>query len=209
MTMNDFSSTLYDQTTNPSLPLPSAHEIATDIVRRDQRRIRLLAILCLLLWVAAVAGMVLMVVGLNEFLMGVRLGNARRFIQPAVQSDSDTMKSFSQPEREPSSEAAKDGSGDRQPPTGGPRIYWDDGTGLFHHTLPVIIGSMIFLFLAGATTVLLIFSSRRTTLTRINLNLAQIAEQLKALSRSATPAARDSLAASTPPSSAFNAGTNP
>ena len=211
--MNDFSSTLYDPMTQPSLPLPSAHEIANDIVRRDQRRTRLLAILCLALWVAAVAGLVLMVMGLNEFLMGVRLRNARRFIQPAVPSDSDTTKTSSQPEREPSSEAAKDGSGNSQPPSGspttGPPLYWDDGTSLFHHTLPVIIGSMIFLFLAGATTVLLIFSSRRTTLTRINLSLAQIAEQLKALSRSAGPAARDSLAASPPPSSPFNAGTNP
>ena len=182
-------------------------------MRRDQRRTRLLAILCLALWVAAVAGLVLMVMGLNEFLMGVRLGKARRFMQPPVESSSDTAKTTSQQQSDSSSEAAKDGSGNEQPPSGsptsGPPLYWDDGTGLFHHTLPLIIGSMIVLLLAGATTVLLIFSSRRTTLTRINLTLAQIAEQLKALSRSATPVARDSLAAATPPSSPFNTGTNP
>ncbi len=194
--MSDFSPASHDQTAGSNLTLPSAHQIATDIVRRDQRRTRLLAILCLALWVAAVAGLVLMVIGVNEFLMGVRLGNARRFIQPAVQSDSDTMKTSSQQQREPSPEAAKDGSDDGQPPTNGSRLYWDDGTNLFHHTLPVIIGSVIFLFLAGATTVLLIFSSRRTTLTRINLSLAQIAEQLKALSASPGPPARDSHVAS-------------
>jgi hypothetical protein len=185
--MSDFNSALYDQQTEPSLPLPSAHAIATDVIRRDQRRTRLLAILCIVFWIAAVAGMVLMVTGLNKFLMGVRLGNARRFLQPAVERNTDSAKTSSPDQSGPSSESTTNDPANDQPPSAGPPVYWDDGTDLFHHTLPFIDGSLIVLFFAGASTVLLIFSSRRTTMNRINLSLAQIAEQLKALGAPAGP----------------------
>jgi len=179
--MNDFSSALRDHVAKPLPPLPSAHEIAIDIARRDQRRTRLLAVLCLLFWVAAVAGMVLMVTGLNEFLMGVRLGNARRSLQPAVERGAEASKTAPSVPRESSAEDAKPGDGSKPAHDGVPGPYWDDGTSLFHHTLPLIDGSMVLLLLAGASTVLLVFSSRRTTLNRINISLAQISEQLKSL----------------------------
>jgi hypothetical protein len=73
------------------------------------------------------------------------------------------------------------------------RLYWD---------LVVIRGQ------AGASLVLLIFSSRRTTLNRINVSLAQVAEQLKALGTSAGVAAHQRPAASAPASSPPTAGTH-
>jgi hypothetical protein len=55
------------------------------------------------------------------------------------------------------------------------------GTTLIHHTLPYIAGAVVSLLLAALFTVLLIFSSRRATLSRINLSLMQISEELRLL----------------------------
>jgi hypothetical protein len=195
--MSDFSPAFRDQLAQPLPSLPSAHEIANEIVRRDQRRTRLLAIVCLVFWIAAVSGLVLMVTGLNEFLMGVRLGNARRFLQSSTERtpNASTATLRGQPDSTTTDPGqARDG---RQQPDGGDSAYWDDGTGLFHHTLPLIDGSMALLLLAGASTVLLIFSSRRTTLNRINISLAQISEQLRSLSPPATRSASSEVANST------------
>ena len=195
--MSDFNPAFRDQLAKPLASLPSAHEIANDIVRRDQRRTRLLAIVCLVFWIAAVSGLVLMVTGLNEFLMGVRLGNARRFLQPSTERSANASKSTlpDQPDST-STDAGHARDGQRQP-DGGDGAYWDDGTGLFHHTLPLIDGSLALLLLAGASTVLLTFSSRRTTLNRINISLAQISDQLKSLSPPANRSASSAVANST------------
>jgi hypothetical protein len=161
--MSGINPALSNQNAQPILP--SAHEIALEVVRRDQRRTRFLAAVCLLLWVLGAAGMLLLVVGLNEFVMGVRLNNTRLSYRPSAQRDTEQ-------------------SGDANAPRDDGRIVWDDGTSLLHHTLPLIDGSLAALLLAALTTVWLIFSSRRTTLNRINISLAQISEQLKQLRRS-------------------------
>ena len=168
--MTDFNSALPDQIGTPLSPLPSANAIAAEIVRRDQRRTRFLAVLCLVFWILGAAGMALLVTGINEFVMGVRLRDFRRTAAAAEQPGA---------ARQQSNNAAADNRappGDREP-------YWDDGTSLLHHSLPYIDGSLVALLLAAISTVLLVFSSRRTTLNRINISLAQISEQLKQMAR--------------------------
>src|SRR4051794_25706591 len=109
--MSGINPALSDQNAQPILP--SAHEIALEVVRRDQRRTRLLAAVCLLLWVLGAAGMLLLVVGLNEFVMGVRLNNTRLSYRPSAQR-------------------AAEQSGDINTPRDDGRIVWDDGTSLLH-----------------------------------------------------------------------------
>jgi hypothetical protein len=53
------------------------------------------------------------------------------------------------------------------------------GTNLIHHGLPYIGGGVIALMLAAILTVMLVFSSRRATLNRINISLIQLTEQLR------------------------------
>lgn len=53
------------------------------------------------------------------------------------------------------------------------------GTGLIHHSLPWVAGGVVSLMLALLFTVLLVFSSRRATLSSINISLWQLAEQMK------------------------------
>ena len=80
--MSDINAALQNVAEKPFPSLPSPHEIAMESVRRDQRRTRWLAILCLVFWLLAAAGMALLVTGLNEFVMGVRL-NTFRHLMPA------------------------------------------------------------------------------------------------------------------------------
>jgi hypothetical protein len=54
-----------------------------------------------------------------------------------------------------------------------------DGTTLIHHSMPYIGASIVALMIAALLTVLLIFSSRRATLSRINISLIQISEELR------------------------------
>jgi hypothetical protein len=56
-------------------------------------------------------------------------------------------------------------------------LLW--GTDFIHHTLPYAGGGVIALLLAALFTVLYISSSRQQTLTRINISLMQMAEELK------------------------------
>ncbi len=63
-----------------------------------------------------------------------------------------------------------------------------DGTDLLHHSLPYIDGALAALLLAAISTVWLVFASRRTTLNRINLSLAQIAEEIRQQRESASHA---------------------
>ncbi len=135
--------------------------------------------------------------GAREFLMGVRLGNARRYLQSSTERKANASKPTLPDPPDSATTDAGQTRDRRQQPDGSDNGYWDDGTGLFHHTLPLIDGSMALLLLAGASTLLLIFSSRRTTLNRINISLAQISEQLKALSPAATRSASSAVANST------------
>jgi hypothetical protein len=164
MNPNYFSANFQKLTDAQLPPPPSSHEIAMSLVRRDQRRTWVLAALSLVLWIVGTAGMLLLVIGLSRLVIFIRVADVTPK-PPAKQ----TLNS----------QAASD----RQPPT--TISDRDDkmlqGTSLIHHSLPLIGGSVVALLLAAMFTVLLIFSSRRATLNRINISLAQIAEQLKLL----------------------------
>ena len=56
-------------------------------------------------------------------------------------------------------------------------LLW--GTNFIHHTLPYAGGGVIALLLAALFTVLYVSSSRQATLTRINISLMQMSEELK------------------------------
>jgi hypothetical protein len=169
MSPNDFSAN-FQKLTNAQLPSPpSSHEIALSLVRRDHRRTWVLAGLSLLLWILGTAGMLLLVIGLNRLVIFIRIADVTSK-PPAVQSTKPPAQSN---EQTPPVISEHDGK-------------MLEGTSLIHHSLPLIGGSVVALLLAAMFTVLLIFSSRRATLNRINISLAQIAEQLKLLQEKGT-----------------------
>jgi hypothetical protein len=133
-----------------------------NIINRDLRRTRVLAALSLLFWLLGSAGMLLLVLGLDRLVIFLRIADGL----PWSLNGSST------------STVSRDEE----------QLFW--GTNLIHHSMPFVEGSIIALALAALFTVLLVFSSYQATLTRINLSLAQIAEQLKqspALSAPALP----------------------
>ena len=127
--------------------------IAHEILRRDGWRTRILAGLSLLFWLLAGAGMLLLVYGLDRFVIFVRISD---FPSGGQRGPASTQAWHAAPQD---------------------RMLW--GTSLIHHSLPYVAGSIVALMLAALFTVLLIFSSRRATLNRINISLMQISEQLK------------------------------
>jgi hypothetical protein len=57
------------------------------------------------------------------------------------------------------------------------------GTSFIHHSIPYLAGSAAALMLAALCTVRLIVCTRRATLNRINLSLAQLSESLRQIRR--------------------------
>jgi hypothetical protein len=155
VTQNDFNVAFDDLAGDPLTP----QQIAARIAQRDHRRTILLASLSLFFWLLGTTGMMLMVVGLNQLVIYIR-------IAPYLDSPATHQRG------QPLSEADV-------------QRFW--GTDLIHHSMPWIGGSVVALMLAALFTVLLIFSSRRATLHRINLSLKLISEQLKQMRESATP----------------------
>jgi hypothetical protein len=155
MTADDFTAEFQKQMAGQASKLPSAHDIAGQVIARDQRRVVVLAALSVILWLLGAAGIMLLLVDLNDFVMGVRLNHAAQRLEA---------------QDEPI--AAK-----------GP---WEVnlGTDPFHHAFPLLTVGVAALPLAALSTVLLIFTSRRATMNRINMSLAQICEQLKTMNRS-------------------------
>jgi hypothetical protein len=152
MTADEFKSELQKQMAGP---LPSTYDIAKQVIARDQRRVIILAVLSVIFWLLGAAGIMLLLIDLNEFVMGVRLNHAAQRIEAQ-----------------------------REPPAGqGP---WDLnlGTDPFHHAFPLLVVGVAAFPLAALSTVLLIFTSRRAAMNRINMSLAQIGEQLKLMNRS-------------------------
>lgn len=136
--------------------LPLAHDpqaIVAEMVRRDQARIRILAWLCLILWLGATAGMLLLIVGLNELVIFIRV-SYYRMLYP---------------------NASRPYNADEQL-----RIMLD-GTTLIHHSIPYVAAAVVALMLAGLIMVWLVISTRRATLNRISLSLMQLSEQVSQL----------------------------
>ncbi|HEX3359193.1 MAG TPA: hypothetical protein VHS31_19595 [Tepidisphaeraceae bacterium] len=150
MNPNDFNNAFFNQMTDYLPPPPhDPRFIAHEIMYRDQWRTRILAILSLFFWLIGTVGMMLLVIGLNRFVVWERIKDMHI---PA----GSTQSTFITPEQ---------------------KMFW--GTDLIHHSMPYVGGSIISLLLAAFFTVLLIFSSRQATLNRINISLMQMSEQLK------------------------------
>jgi len=167
MSPTDFQSTFQDMVSGE---LPSPYDptsIARWIVRRDQRRMRILAGFCLLFWLVGAVGMLTLVLGLDRLVIFLRIADGLPWSFHGNSSTSIT-------------------SGQEQ-------MFW--GTDLIHHGMPFVEGSVVALALAALFTVLLVFSSWKATLNRMNFSVAQIAEQLKQTPPSAAPAAAVAAAA--------------
>jgi hypothetical protein len=171
MSPGDFSTAFRNQMDTPFSPMLNPHDMAAEIVFRDQQRIHGLAMLCLLLWIVGAVGMGLLVYGLNEFVMGVRLSDAQKYLTAKTLQDAGV--------------GAHASGGDSTNPSASTLLnnLVNDGTSFFHHTLPYIDAGLVCLLLAAFCTVWLVFASRRTTLNRINISLAQISEQLRQLGK--------------------------
>lgn len=153
MTQSDFNASLRqlaDQHTPAALHEPAY--IAQQLLRRDRRRTRLLAAASALLWLAGIAGLVLLVIGLNRFIIGVRIEHLQPWNASPPTADT-TLPS--QQER-----------------------FLLEETNLLHHSMPYVAGSLAALMLAGLFTLMLIFTSRQATLNQINLSLAKLADEL-------------------------------
>ncbi|HEY7426261.1 MAG TPA: hypothetical protein VH682_18665 [Gemmataceae bacterium] len=137
---------------------PDPRLLAREISRRDQMRIRLLAGLSIFFWLLAAAGLVLLCVGLDRFVIYVRIMD----YDPIVPSS------------------------DHGWPLDPRTQNMLRGTNLIHHTIWLVAGSAVSLFLGALCTVLLVTTSRRATLGQINLSLMELSEQLKQL-RAANP----------------------
>jgi hypothetical protein len=150
MTQSDFNTAFQQQVSGQLEPPPhDPRYITSQILRRDQRRTRILAALSLLFWLIGAAGMLLMVAGLNRFVGLMRIGDFPWNNHNAI--------GWSVPLED--------------------QVSW--GTDLLHHSIPFIECSIVSLMLAAFFTVWLIFSSRQATLNRINISLMEMSRQLR------------------------------
>jgi hypothetical protein len=150
MSPNDFRSA-FEGMAAGELPPPSDPSfIARAILRRDQRRVRIMAGISLFFWLLGAAGMLVLVLGLDRLVIFLRIADGLpwsfRGNRHSISADQEQM-------------------------------FW--GTNLIHHGMPFIEVSIIALALAALFTVLLVFMSWKTTLNRINSSLARIAEELR------------------------------
>jgi hypothetical protein len=148
-----------------SADAPDPRLLAREISRGDQRQIRWLAGLSIFFWLLAAAGLALLCIGLDQLVIYVRIADS----YPAAES-TDAHKS----ERNlPILDVRRSSL---------PRTdAMLRGTDLIHHTIWIVAGSIGALFMAALCTVLLVTTSRRATLRQINLNLMQLAEQVRQL----------------------------
>jgi hypothetical protein len=146
MSEQELIQALRDLIAKASSDAPDPRLLAREISRRDQQRIRLLAGLSIFFWLLAAAGLVLLCIGLDRFVVYVRIAN----FLPANQNNINQMLR---------------------------------GTSLIHHSIWIVAGSVVSLFLGALGTIRLIITSRRATLAQINLSLMELSEQLKQLRR--------------------------
>ena len=160
MTENDFQSAFRGVATGQAKPSPAARDIAMELLRRDHQRARLLAALSLLFWLLGVSGMLLLVYGLNQFVIFVRIAD---WNAAGLHSRTAHLTPWD--------------------------AQMLDGTTLLHHSMPYIAASIISLMIAALFTVLLVLSSRQATLNRINVSLMQLGDQLRQMRAGTSPEA--------------------
>jgi hypothetical protein len=154
----DFNSAFLDYARR-EMPLPphDPQTIVGEMLRRDEWRTRVLAALCIIFWLAGGSGMLLLVYALNKLVLFLRLA-------PGLPWNEHLYSATTRPAPQ--------------------WMLGDWGTTLIHHASPYIAASVLCLILAAIFTVMLVFSSRRVTLTQINLSLMQMAEQLRSMRES-------------------------
>jgi hypothetical protein len=166
MTEQELIQALRELIAKASADAPDPRQMAREISRRDQLRIRWLAGLSILFWLLAAAGLVLLCVGLDRFVIYVRI-----------------MDHYSAPPPRDTDKPAPNGPlpASRDPLSYPRTVRMLDGTQLLHQSIWYIAGSVGTLFLAALCTVLLVTTSRRATLHQINLRLMEMSEALKQL----------------------------
>lgn len=134
-------------------PPPDPRDVARRALKRNRRLTHFLGALCLLFWLVACAGLIVHVIALNRLVVFLRVAPGLPWSSPnAATHDVD------------------------------PHWLESYGTDLIHHSTPFVVASLICLLLAAVCTVSLILASRRATLHRIHLTLAELSSQLKQIS---------------------------
>lgn len=177
MTEQDLIVALRELIAKASLDSPDSRLLAREISRSDQQRIRLMAGLSIFFWLLAAAGLVLLCIGLNNFLMYVRLADINERIVSDIQKRANDREQHN-PKAPFSDSIARALDRDLRE-----RVH---GTQLLHKSIWIVAGSVGALFLAALCTVLLVTTSRRATLRQINLSLMELSEQVRQL-RSGNP----------------------
>jgi hypothetical protein len=162
---------LRDLIAKASLDAPDPRLLAREIRRHDQQRIRLLAGLSIFFWLLAAAGLVLLCIGLDRFVIYVRIADNYPVVRP---SDMEEENGPDAP---------------RHTALSTREVQMLNGTQLLHQSIWIIAGSVASLFLGALCTVLLVTTSRRATLRQINISLMGLSEQLKQVRQAAHPEA--------------------
>jgi hypothetical protein len=177
MTEQELILALRELIAKASSDAPDSRLLAREIGRDDQRRIRWLAGLSIVFWLLAAAGLVLLCIGLNSFLMYVRLAQPIQMQASDVQKQAGDREQHN-PKASPSDSIARQLDRDMRE-----RV---SGTQLLHKSIWIVAGSVGALFMAALCTVLLVTTSRRATLRQISFSLMELSEQVRQL-RSANP----------------------
>lgn len=172
MTEQELILALRELIAKASADLPDSRLMAREISRSDQQRIRLMAGLSIFFWLLAAAGLVLLCIGLNNFLMYVRLADINQRIAIDIQKRASDKEQHN-PKAPSSDSIARALDRDLRE-----RVH---GTQLLHKSIWFVAGSVGALFLAALCTVLLVIASRRATLRQINLSLMELSEQVRQL----------------------------
>ncbi len=170
MSEQELIQTLRELIAKASSDAPNPHHLAREVKSRYQRQVRLLAGLSIFFWLLAAAGLVLLCVGLDRFVIYVRIAD---YLPPARSNGAENPGPDA-----PLFDIRRSSEARTQ--------AMFRGTQLIHRTIWIVAGSAGSLFLAALCTVLLVTTSRRATLGQINLSLMELSEQLKQL-RSANP----------------------
>src|SRR3954469_12520146 len=127
MTQDDFNKSFLNLAAGELPPARDPNDLAREIVRRDKARTRLLAGVSLLFWLLATSGMLLLVYGLNRFIIAMRISNVSRAV--AASCDPATGQLASEPTTQPTTQAIFARVAEDQ-------MSW--GTSLIHHSMPYI-----------------------------------------------------------------------
>jgi hypothetical protein len=149
MSQNDFRAAFLNFTGNQLPPPPDPNFLAMEITLRDRSRVRVLAALSLLFWLLGLAGMMVLVFGLNRFVLFVRIADWQQASGPM--------------DRNIRSRWLQD-------------MLW--GTQFIHQSIPYIAGSVVCLMFAALLTIWLILTLRQATLNQLNISLMKISQHL-------------------------------